>query len=135
MTANIVAPKAPTAPASLGVAQPNKIEPLIIAIKITGGRNAFSALYMWWRLCTTDYQIEIDSVQKCLDNAIDLENKLREMDKDFNCIDVQRAPYSLSVTFNSDEMKLRILGNPRAGPPTRTPLGDLLTFSPSIKRS
>jgi hypothetical protein len=38
--ASTMAPKAPTAPASLGVAQPNSIEPLIIEISTTGGRNA-----------------------------------------------------------------------------------------------
>ena len=34
------APTAPTAPASLGVAQPNRIEPLIMPIRNTGGTNA-----------------------------------------------------------------------------------------------
>ena len=43
--ANIVAPKAPTAPASLGVAHPSKIEPLIRTINATGGRNAFKTIW------------------------------------------------------------------------------------------
>ena len=42
--ASIVAPKAPTAPASLGVAQPSKIEPLISTISATGGRKAFKTI-------------------------------------------------------------------------------------------
>ena len=42
--ASSVAPKAPTAPASLGVAQPNRIEPLIRTIKATGGRKAFRTI-------------------------------------------------------------------------------------------
>ena len=42
--ANNVAPKAPTAPASLGVAQPSKIDPLINTIKATGGRKAFKTI-------------------------------------------------------------------------------------------
>ena len=37
--ASSVAPKAPTAPASDGVAQPNRIEPLINVIRKTGGRK------------------------------------------------------------------------------------------------
>src|SRR5688500_19500680 len=36
-------PAAPTAPASLGVAQPNRIEHLIRPIRNTGGRNARSS--------------------------------------------------------------------------------------------
>ena len=36
-SARIIAPKAPTAPASLGVAQPMRMEPLISAIRNTGG--------------------------------------------------------------------------------------------------
>ena len=42
--ASIVAPKAPTAPASLGVAQPRSIEPLINAINVTGGKNALRTI-------------------------------------------------------------------------------------------
>ena len=38
--ARMRAPTAPTAPASLGVAQPNRIEPLIMPIRNTGGTNA-----------------------------------------------------------------------------------------------
>ena len=42
--ANNVAPKAPTAPASLGVAHPIKIEPLIRTIRATGGKKAFNTI-------------------------------------------------------------------------------------------
>ena len=44
MIASKVAPNAPTAPASLGVAHPNKIDPLIRAINITGGKKAFNII-------------------------------------------------------------------------------------------
>ncbi len=38
--ASTIAPAAPTAPASLGVAQPSRIESLIVPIRNTGGKNA-----------------------------------------------------------------------------------------------
>ena len=44
MIARKVAPKAPTAPASLGVAHPSKIEPLIYVINATGGRKALRTI-------------------------------------------------------------------------------------------
>ena len=37
-----MAPKAPTAPASDGVAQPNKIDPLMSVIRNTGGKKLFA---------------------------------------------------------------------------------------------
>ena len=42
--ASNVAPNAPTAPASLGVAQPNRIEPFISVINATGGRKALRTI-------------------------------------------------------------------------------------------
>lgn len=69
-----------------------------------GGRNAFSALYIWWRLQLTDYNNEILSVSNCLNNAKYLENELNKIDVEmegrFN-VDVARSPYSFSTTFNS----------------------------------
>src|SRR3990170_8070139 len=38
--ASTMAPAAPTAPASLGVAQPSRIEHLMVPIRNTGGKNA-----------------------------------------------------------------------------------------------
>src|SRR5688572_17473571 len=38
--AKAIAPAAPTAPASLGVAQPNKMEHLMVPMRNTGGKNA-----------------------------------------------------------------------------------------------
>ena len=38
--ARMMAPTAPTAPASLGVAQPNRMEPLMRKMRNTGGTNA-----------------------------------------------------------------------------------------------
>ena len=40
MAARMIAPTAPTAPASLGVAQPKRIEPLMRPMRNTGGKNA-----------------------------------------------------------------------------------------------
>ena len=42
----------PTAPASLGVAQPSRIEALIIPIRNTGGKNAFHSSGIIWPLGT-----------------------------------------------------------------------------------
>ena len=38
-TANMNAPNAPTAPASLGVANPKRIDPFTMKIKATGGKK------------------------------------------------------------------------------------------------
>src|SRR5262245_29596273 len=46
------APKAPTAPASLGVAQPSRIEHLIMPIRNTGGKKAFQRSGIIWPLGT-----------------------------------------------------------------------------------
>ena len=45
-------PKAPTAPASLGAAIPNRIEPLIMVISSTGGRKLLKIIQGYSRLGT-----------------------------------------------------------------------------------
>ena len=47
-----IAPKAPTAPASLGVAQPSRIEHLIMPIRNTGGKKARHSSGSIWPLGT-----------------------------------------------------------------------------------
>jgi histidine decarboxylase len=73
-----------------------------------GGRNAFTALYMWWRLSLTDYVDEVRDLKKCLGVAEYLRGNLQTIDEEMGggLVEVQRAPYSLSVTFNSPSERM-----------------------------
>ena len=53
--ANNIVPNAPTAPASLGAAMPNRIEPLIIKISSTGGRKLLNIMpgYLFLGTCNS----------------------------------------------------------------------------------
>eukprot|EP01084_Bolivina_argentea_P114852 204392_1 len=68
-----------------------------------GSRNAYTSLYMWWRLSLSDYANEIEDVRKCTELAQYLYDNLHALDVEIGkkVMNPSRAPYSLSVTFNS----------------------------------